>query len=500
MKTKRTAYNAITMIIQSFLISLLSLITTSLIIKNYGSDFNGVVATAAQITNLLLIIEGGVSLAVNVSLYQPFVDEDFKKINSIMSAAKKVFIKIGLIFFGLVIIVSLIYPLLIKSNLEYFDIFVILFLVLSASTFNLILPIRCQILFQVSQKEYKYTILGIIINFISSIITIVLVLLKTNMLWIRFSVFLFTITNGLMIYKMYKKEFPFINTKVKPKYEYIKGTKDIMVQKMTSVMYLSAPLLYISTFINTKVASVYAVYYSIYNILKMVLSSIIAAPLNGFGQFFRQKSRKDVYEKFKLYEYLVLIIASLLLSSIFSVILSFVKLYTANVTDINYIDKYISYMIGTMIFLEVIHIPAGNIINITSEFKISRQIQSSASIILIILLIFLGYFFGIYGVIGSMILTNCYLVYNEINYVHKKSFNSNIIEYIKPLFLNLLLIIVCVQLNQFIIFNIKNYMMFAIQGSIIFLMNSFIIICFNYIFFKKYLKQIYIVIKNLIKL
>ncbi|MDD3187693.1 MAG: hypothetical protein PHD02_04430, partial [Bacilli bacterium] len=94
-KTKSSLLNAITMILQTGIISILSLVSTNLILTNYGSDFNGVVATANQIINLLLIVEGGFSLAINVALFKPYVNNDTKKIDAIMSASKKIFFKIG---------------------------------------------------------------------------------------------------------------------------------------------------------------------------------------------------------------------------------------------------------------------------------------------------------------------------------------------------------------------------------------------------------------------
>lgn len=498
-KTKSSLLNAITMILQTGVMSLLSLISTNLILKNYGSDFNGVVATASQFINLLLIVEGGFSLAINVALFKPYVENDIDKINSIMSASKKTFFKIGSIFAIIGLIISLIYPLFIKSNLDYITIFLIFLMVMSATAFNLLFVIKSQILFQVGQKEYMYTFIGIIINLLSSITTIILVSLKINMLLVRLSMLLYSILNGIMILMLYKKHFPNINTNVKPDYSSIKGTKDIMVQKLTSVIYTSAPLLFISTFISTKMSSVYAVYYSIYNIIKMFLSSVLAAPINGFGQLLSSSKLDKVYEKFKTYEFIVILSASILLSSVLIVILPFISLYTHSVTDINYVNDSIAILLAIILFLEVIHIPAGNMINLSGNFKVARNIQIIVCILLVLSLSILGFLYDIYGILIGTVITNVVLASLEIKYTHIDIFKGNLNDFLKKLVLNVCTMLLIILIGRKLLITIDNYLIFFIAGFITLVIVTAILLIVNYIFFKKdvlELKKLIINMKN----
>lgn len=498
-KTKSSILNAITMITNTAVLSILALVSTNLILKNYGSDFNGVVATANQFVNLLLIIEGGFTTAINVALFKPYVKNDTKKINAIMSAAKNTFLKIGLIFLAVGVIVSLIYPIFIKSNLDYFTIFLIFVMVMMGTAYNLMFVMKSQIMFQVSQKEYIYTFFGIIVNTLSSITTIILAYYKVNMLIIRFFILFFAIVNGLIIYFLYKKIFSNIDTTVKPDYKSIKGTKDIIVQKFTSVVYLSAPLLFISTFISTKMSSVYAVYSSIYNIIKNFLSSMIAAPVNGFGQLLSEGKNENVYRKFQLYEYIVILIATILISTALSVIIPFIKLYTSSIKDINYANFTIAIMLAVIVLLEVIHIPSGNIINVTGNFKVARKIQTAASIILVSLLFIGGLGFGIYGILVATIVTNLVLAYLEINYVHTKIFLSNIKKFLYELIVNVILIALLVFIIHIVGININSYIKFVFIGALVLCFNTLIIFGVNYLLFKDKCKSLINMFIGLIK-
>lgn len=484
-KTKNSLFNAITMILQTGISSLLSLISTNLILKNYGSDFNGVVATASQLINLLLIIEGGFSLAINVALFKPYVENDYKIINGIMSASKKTFLRIGTIFFVCGLLVSLIYPIFIKSNLDYITIFLIFLMVISSTAFNLLFVTKSQILFQVGQREYIYTFLGTIVNLFSSLTTILLVVLKVNMLFVRLSILSYSILNGIMILLLYKKYFPNVDTSVKPLYDKIKGTKDIMIQKLTSVVYLSSPLLFISSFISTKMSSVYSVYYSIYNIIKMFLTSMISAPINGFGQLLSSVKLEKVYEKFKIYEYIVILSCSILICSVLVVILPFISLYTRSVSDINYINEAISILLACVLFLEIIHIPSGNLINISGNFKKAKEIQIIACILLVLSLSILGYFFDIYGILCGCIITNIVLASMEIHYAHFKIFKSDIKDFLKKLVVNIVLIIFINLFCKNLTYLITSYTLFFIIGLCVLILSSIIIFLVNYLLFKK---------------
>lgn len=495
-RTRNTFLNVIMMVLNTAVLSILALVSTNIILKNYGSDFNGVVQTANQFVNLLLIVEGGFTTAINVALFKPFVENDEKKINRIMSAAKKTFFKIGSIFLIISIIVSLIYPLFIKSNLEYLTIFLIFVMVMLGTAYNLLFVIRHQIVFQVSQREYVYTFFGVICNTLSSITTIILAYNKVNMLIIRFSVLMFTIINGLIIYILYKKTFKNINTNEEPDYKSIKGTTDIMIQKLTSVVYLSAPLLFISTFISTKMASVYAVYNSIYNIIKNFLSSMVAAPVNGFGQLLNQKKEKEVYPKFKLYEFIVIVTSTILIAALLIMIIPFIKIYTADVKDINYVNFSIAVLMAVITYLEIIHVPAGNIINVTGHFKVARKIQTIASVILVSLLFIGGVFFKIYGILLATLITNIILAYMEIAYVHKNIFNKDLKDFFLKFSINVLMIIILVCCFKFINLPVANFLMFFIIGFGVFMACAIIILLINYLIFKDEIKDIIKLVKK----
>lgn len=490
-KTKSSIYNAIIPIVSTLVSSILALISTRLILSNYGSDFNGVVATVNQIITVILIIEGGYTLAINVALFKPYINKEEDVINSILAAANKIFIKIAYAVLIVGVIATMIYSFFIKSNLDYFTIFSIFLLVIFSTFFNLIFTTKYRIMIHVAQKEYKISFGALILNNVCTLLVILMAYFSINMLIIRFIIMLFAVLNGIYVYILFKKDFKQYNFKhANPDFLKIVGTKDIMIQKVTGAIYASAPILFISTFLSTAMASVYAVYNSIYSIGRMIISSLAIAPINGFGQLIAEKKKEFVYKKFLEHEYIIIIASVLLLSAIVVMINPFISIYTNGIKDINYLNNTIAFMSAIVILFEGVHVPSSNMINLIGDFKVAKKIQLINCILLIVVLLVGSYTSGIFGILAGTIIVNIVMAYMEIHYMHNKYFGESMFNFIKPFFSNVIIATALFFAWQPFINGIQNYMTFFLVGVAVFIINSIVILIFNMILFKEKMQRL----------
>ena len=93
-----TLLNALSAIGLTFVNGILGIVVTRMVIGQYGSDFNGLNSTANQIVNVLLVIEGGFTLASNVALFSPLTNKDYRTVNRILSVTRRKFKQIGILF------------------------------------------------------------------------------------------------------------------------------------------------------------------------------------------------------------------------------------------------------------------------------------------------------------------------------------------------------------------------------------------------------------------
>lgn len=431
-RTKLSALNALSAISLTLINGLLGIIVTRLIISHYGSDFNGLNSTANQIINVLLILEGGFTLASNVALFSPISKLDYETSNGILAATRSKFKKIGIIFFFLGIIIAIAYSFAAKTQLSREFVFTVIFMTVIPQAVNLYYTTTYRVLLQTQQKEYiisGFTALTIGLGHVANIILI----FNHGQMWlVRFTTMVFALLNCWLITLYTRKKNSFLDFSVKPRAELIKGTNDVMAQKITGVIYTSWPIVFLSISYSggTMLASVYAVYNNIFVMIKALLHGFIDAPRLGFGQMLTERNREDVWPSFKEYEYVAILFIYIMMTTASGLILPFISFYTKGVTDINYFDITIASLMVLIGAVEMLHIPSGHIINMSGNFRISKYFQITACIILIASMSILGSIYGIYGMLFSLLFVALILAICEISFVHTKFFKSKIIEFL----------------------------------------------------------------------
>lgn len=501
-KSKRSILNAISAAILNFGNGLLSFVVTYLVINKFGSDFNGINSAANQIVSVLLIIEGGFTIATNVALFKPFAENDIKTFNSIVSATKIQFKKIGLLFLGLGIVVAFIYSILVQSIMDRSLIFTIVMMAIFPSAINLYFATKYRILIQAEQKEYIISLVSIMTVFSGHLINITLLqFFNINMINIRFVTMIFSLLQSLLLMLYCKRTFLNVNFDEKPNFSLIKGTKDVVFLKITSAVYSTLPVLGISVISENgaMLVSVYSIYNNVLLLIKSMLQAVMDGPRLSLGQVIAEVNEENTIKQFTLYEFITVVILVIFLSTVSAMIFPFVKWYSKDFSDINYINYYIAIILILTTFFEVIHIPSGNYINMSGDFKKAKVIQLMATIILVLGSVCLSFFMGIYGILSSVLLTAIYLCIREVFYIHYHVLkNMRIFLHIS---ITNFIIFILTSLLWVNVLIAKDFMFIElfIYAVIVFLSNIFVILVWNYFFNKNYLMQSVLKICNFLK-
>ncbi|MEG2429256.1 MAG: hypothetical protein RSA99_02630, partial [Oscillospiraceae bacterium] len=383
-RSKRSLLNAVTAVMLTLSNGLFGLVSIKFILTYFGSDFNGLNSTASQIITILMLLEGGFTVATNVALFKPFANKEYDNVSSIISATKNTFRKIGIVAFAAGIVIAGGYSFVINTNLPRFLVFSVFFMTILPVCFNFYYATKYRILLQAEQKEYIISFITLITSALGYITNIIAMPLGCNMWFVRFSTMFFAIINSLIIGFYVKKKFSNINYKAKPNYLAIKGTKDVFIQKLTGVFYSTAPIVCITlTAGGTALASVYAVYNSVFVLLKGIMNSIIDAPRLSLGELAAQNDRKTLWDVYEQYETIVLILLFSFLTTAAVMVMPFINIYTKGVTDVNYNQPIIAILLVFISCFELIHLPSGHLMNMTGQFKTSKRIQIIAMIIML---------------------------------------------------------------------------------------------------------------------
>lgn len=486
-------WNAIANLIYIAVNGLLGLIVTKSVIQFFGSDINGINASSFEMVNILLVLEGGLTLATNVALFAPIKTNDIGNINAILSATNIRFKKIGFVFIVLGTFSSLLYSFFVHTDVSYWTVVYFFIMSLLPSAVNLMIAMKYRSILLSNQKEYVISIITLVTVVLGYSCTLIAIYNDCGIWSVKAFTTFFSLLNSLIIVLYCRKHYKYLDFSMKPDYNAIKGTKDVFLGKISGALFSALPILIISILFpnGAKLASVYAVYASVFSFLFNAIQAFASAPRFAFGQLFVDGDIDRIKELFLKYEFIVFVFQTLLMGCALGLILKFVDLYTFGVSDIQYHNPIIALILGLTFYISIIHKPSGHIINMSGNFKAYKIINFSA-VIALFCFTFLAYFVGkffnceLYGVligVAAAALTKCIL---EIGYTHKKILHLPLSKTIRMILANSILTFCCFLISPYLE-SISNFFYLAVSAFVVLAIISVITFVVNYVFNKEML-------------
>lgn len=498
-RTKKTAINAFVNLVSILLSSIASFFMVRVVLEKMGSDYNGLNQTVTQLIAILTIFEGSFTSASLIALYEPYGTNKADNVNLICSTAKRAFFISGVVLLVGGVVFAVVFSSFIKTAYTYITIVLIFLISLASTIHSSMFSLKYRILFQVTQTEYILNVISTVGNLLSHAAAYFYLRNNDNIIYLRIIYAIFPITINGVICLVGKKRFSNVSFDMPADFSKIRGTKDLMIGSMTGSIYKSTPFLFISTFAGTIYTSVYAVYSSIYNIVDSISYSLFSAPKNGIGQMIAEKDQGNINRVFKEFELLCLLIISTLLASVGGVIMPFIKIYTKGITDVNYSDYMIAYLILASIFVQYLHMPSGLFINMAGHFKAVKNIQLVSAAALVTFDIIGAISFGIYGILTANLLTGILLAFLEIRYARKMIVHLNNYSLAKHIavFIGSTILLIYIY-NALFSSYVTNYLQFLYIGILIFIISSAVFTIVSYIFFNSDTKALFTRFRNIV--
>ena len=174
-------HNSLTTAFYQVIIMVAGFITPRVMLTCYGSEINGLVSSIQQFINYFTLVEAGISGAAVFSLYLPLAENDHKRINSIVSAARKFYFQAGYIFVALVGILAIVYPLMVSTTVLSPILVGLLVLSLGGKGFlDFFTLSKYRVLLTADQRTYVISIASSVYIILNTVIIVVLSIFKVN--------------------------------------------------------------------------------------------------------------------------------------------------------------------------------------------------------------------------------------------------------------------------------------------------------------------------------
>ena len=397
----------------------------------------------SQIYSYIALLEAGIGTTTLQALYGPVVEGDKNNISAIINATQKYYNKIVIVYSATVIAVSFLLPVILKSSLEPWQMILYFFLFGISNIVNFAFTAAMRPLLLAEGKNYINNNITLCFHIGSQFLKVVLLNIGLNIVLLQGAYSLINILQIAVYFIYFRKNYRWVDKKIPPQNEALKQKNAFLFQQISNLVFSCTDVVLLSIFCDLNTASIYSVYMLIFNAL-----SILISMLTNSTQFILGQTYNKDEEKYKLvhrvYEILIVLLAFILYTTAYILCIPFIKIYTAGVSDINYVQSWLPLLFCLNGMLSTCKTTALQLINFSfhAQKTLIRTIVE-AVINLFLSLIFVQ-FWGIYGVLIGTTIALVYRVIDATHYVHKYILHIKAHNAIKTYIYNFLLFIVII--------------------------------------------------------
>ncbi len=490
-RTKKFFINVLFSALLSIITMISGFIVPKIMLVNYGSEINGLVSSITQFINYFVIVEAGLTAAAVFALYKPLAEKNQHKINEVVSTTKVFYYKTGLIFLILVVLLSIIYPFIIETvMLTHIEISLLVLTIGFIGVSDFFTLAKYRTLLSADQKTYVVSIASIVGIVLNTVIIAVLSNLKYNILIVRiialFSVFVRT---AMLIYYV-KKNYIGIRFDLKPKNELLNKRWDAFYLRLLDAVQNGSPYIILTIFSSLINVSIYTIYNMIMLGVNNILTIFIYNLSPSFGEVIAKKEQETLKKTYNEFEFSFYNLITIIYALTFILILPFIKIYTRNVQDANYVLPSVAFLFVLNGFLYNVYTPQRTLVNAAGLYKETKVQTIIQALIIIIFGIVLTPKYGIIGILVASIISNLYrivdLVYFIPTHVTKTKIKTTVFRILKMFFLGTLIILVCYKLS----FRITSFVDWVLIAVVCGVISLIIVILFDLMFERNMIKSL----------
>ena len=418
-KDIRIRRNVVSSVIYQFVLISLSFILPRLYLENFGSEVNGVLSTIKQIFAYMLLLEAGVGLATTQALYKRMGSKDYKSASAVLSATNAYYIKTGIIYLCIFIIIAFVYSYVVKTAIDSNILFFIIILNAVPALFSYFVQAKYRILMEVDGRRYVINNSETVLQLASNIGKVLVLLLTDSLILIQLVYCVIALCQLAFLYVYAKRRYRWLDLKQKPDFDAISQKNSVMVHQLSAMVFNNTDIILISLLCDFKAVSIYSIYSIFFSQMQSFITSVVSGLNFYLGQLFHT-DRNEFNRVFSVYENVYVTSAFIIYTLMAVFLLPLIQIYTSGINDADYTNVYLVILFVIMNLLANGKLPSNNIIEYSGSFQKTRSHAIWEMIINITVSIVAIIYFGICGAIFGTIAALIYRSIMMIYYSNKK--------------------------------------------------------------------------------
>lgn len=413
-KLQKSKLNVLTTLMKQVIATVCGIILPRVLIGAFGSAVYGATTSIAQFLSYISLLEGGIGRVARGALYAPLAKGDKEQVSRIHRAIRRFFLRLAGIFLVYTLIIAFFYHDI--ADVTVFDrkfTFGLVIAISLSTMANYLGGISDLTLMNADQKQYLTNTVMTITNIANMLLVVFLVWSGANILVVKLATALIFVTRRIFYTGYVKHHYRL--PKVSADGYKLEQQWTGMGQHLAFFLHTNTDIILLTVFADLETVAVYSVYYLVIRSIWDISSSFSGGMEAKFGELIAKKQMDPLYRAYRKYGMMLTLVAMVLFGCTGVLIVPFVKLYTAGITDANYIQPVFALLLLLAEAINCFVLPYTTLPISANQLKQSRWGSYGEAIINVTLSLILIQWNPLAGVaVGTLTAT----VFKAVFYMH----------------------------------------------------------------------------------
>ena len=423
-KDSRIKNNLVSSLVYQVVLISMSFLLPRLYLENFGSEVNGVLSTIKQIFMYLFLLEAGVGLATTQALYKRIGEKDYKSANEVLSATNSYYIRTGIIYLAIVLVIATLYAYVIPTSIDSNVVFLIVILTALPALFSYFVQAKYRILMEVDGRKYVINNSETILQLASNVGKILVLVLTDSLILIQLVYCIISLVQLAFLYFYAKRRYKWLDLKVKPDFDAISQKNSVLIHQLSGMVFNNTDVILISLLCDFKAVSIYAIYNIFFSQVQNFITNIVSSFTFALGQMFHT-DKKKFDNLFNTYETFYIMATCIIYTLMAVFLLPLIQIYTSGINDAQYTNVLLVLLFVIMNLISNVKLPANSVIEYSGDFEKTRSYAIWEMVINItisvIAILFMGICGAIVGTISALIYRGIMTIYYSNRKILKRS-------------------------------------------------------------------------------
>ncbi len=343
-RSSRAKLNSITTLANQVISTLCGMLIPRMMLGAFGSVLYGATTSISRFLSYISLLESGIGRVARAALYQPLADRDTEKVSRIFYAISRFFRYVAAAFVFYTIILAFFYFDI--ANVQGISRQYIFFLVIAISLSTVVdylFGISSITLLNADQRKYVTNTAIIATRILNTLLVLILINMGSGIILVKLGSSIVIILRPVFLSWYVKKHYTLL--KPERKVEALPQKWTGMAQHIAYFIHTNTDVVLLTIFSDLSIVAVYAVYSLITVSIKNIIFSLAGGMEAELGDMYARGEQNNLTAAYRRYHFIISMSTILFFGVTSAMIVPFVRLYTAGITDADYFQPVFALLL-----------------------------------------------------------------------------------------------------------------------------------------------------------